>query len=285
VIHLVMFFHTAISAVTYIAVKRALLEMSVFELALVRFVGAALVYLVLLAWRRVPIARRDVGPLCALGVVAVPLNQGLLLSGLARSTPGHAALLYALTPIFVFLIARARLGERVSPGKMAGIALALAGVVVVLTSRAMLSFDPGTSLSGDLMILGAVLSWSFYAVAGKVYAQRYGAVVATGYALVFGALVYLPFGLAVSDFHHFAAVPPIAWASVAYLILVTSVIAYAIYYWALARAPAGRIAIWANLQPVFTALLAWVAYGDRLTTPFLTGGAMVLAGVVLTERL
>ena len=66
--------------------------------------------------------------------------------------------------------------------------------------------------------------------------------------------------------------------------MLTSVVAYLIYYWALAQAEASRVAIWSNLQPVLTAVLAWAIYGESLTAPFLAGGAMVLAGVVLTER-
>ena len=52
--------------------------------------------------------RRELLAMAGLGFLAVPLNQGLFLAGLARTTPGHAALLYALTPVFVFLLARVR---------------------------------------------------------------------------------------------------------------------------------------------------------------------------------
>ena len=73
-------------------------------------------------------------------------------------------------------------------------------------------------------------------------------------------------------------------AGLGYLVAVTSVLAWLIYYWALGRAEASRVAIWSNLQPVLTALLAWAMYGEALTGPFVAGGAMVVAGVVLTER-
>jgi drug/metabolite transporter (DMT)-like permease len=121
-------------------------------------------------------------------------------------------------------------------------------------------------------------------VGGKVYAEKYGAVVSTSAAIALGAVVYLPFGLALSDFSRFAALSTTGWASLGYLVAFTSVVAYVIYYWALARTEASRVAIWSNLQPVLTAGLAWAVYGERLTGPFLAGGAMVLAGVVLTER-
>lgn len=284
-IHLVMFFHSVVSAGTYLAAKRALEELSPFEVALARFTLAGLVFGGLLWVRRARIARRDLLGLAALGFVAVPLNQGFFLAGLARSTPGHAALLYALTPVFVFLLARLRLGERASALKLAGIAVAFAGVAVVLGARGVVALGGSPrQLAGDLMILAAVVAWAVFAVGGKVYAERYGSVVSTSAAIVMGTILYLPVGLALSDLSRFARVTPLGWASLGYLVLFTSVVAYLLYYWSLARAEASRVAIWSNLQPVLTALLAWAIYGEQLTGPFVAGGALVLAGVVLTER-
>lgn len=280
-----MLLHSAISAGTYLAAKRALGELSPFEVALARFTLAGVVFAGLVLHRRVRVSRGDLLGLGVLGFVAVPLNQGFFLVGLAWSTPGHAALLYALTPVFVFLLARLRLGERATPLKVGGIALAFAGTLVVLLERGALGLaDARRMLLGDLLILGAVLSWAVVAVGGKVYAERYGAVASTGVAITIGTVLYLPLGLLLSDPGHFQALSAGGWASLGYLVLLTSVAAYLIYYWALARTEASRVAIWSNLQPVLTAGLAWALYGDRLTGPFLAGGAMVLAGVVMTER-
>jgi len=280
-----MLLHSVVSAGTYLAAKRALDELPPWEVALARFTLAGLIFGGLLLWRRAKIDRKDLPGLVALGFVAVPLNQGFFLAGLSRSTPGHAALLYALTPVFVFLLARVRLGERVTLAKLAGIAIAFAGVVVVLLARGVVAFGGSSSaLFGDLLILLGVMAWAVFAVAGKVYAEKYGAVVSTSAAIALGALLYLPFGLAMSDLSRFATLSTTGWASLGYLILFTSVVAYLAYYWALRRTEASRVAIWSNLQPVLTAGLAWAVYGERLTGAFLVGGAMVLAGVVLTER-
>jgi drug/metabolite transporter (DMT)-like permease len=285
VIHLVMLLHSAISAGTFLAAKRALAELSPFELALGRFVLAGAVFAAVVVHQRVRVSRRDLVALGVLGFVAVPLNQGLFLAGLARSTPGHAALLYALTPIFVFLIARLRLGERATWAKVFGIALAFAGTLVVLLGRGLLGGEgAGRALVGDLLLLGAVIAWAVYAVGGKIYAERYGALPATAVALTIGTLVYLPIGVALTELDHFRALSQTGWASLGYLVVLTSVVAYVIYSWALSREDASKVAIWSNLQPVLTALLAWGIYGEQLTAPFVAGGAMVLAGVVLTQR-
>src|SRR5512134_2737318 len=190
-----MLLHSALSAGTYIAGKRALAELPAAELAMLRFVLAAAIHGALLWRHRVRFERRDLLGLGVLGLLAVAVNQYLFLEGLSRSTPGHAALLYALTPVFVFLIARLRLGERATPAKVAGIAIAFAGVAVVLLARGLL-VGAGAVLGGDLLILGGVAAWAIYATASKRYAHRYGAVTASGVAHVLGTAAYLPIGLA-----------------------------------------------------------------------------------------
>ena len=285
-IDLAMLLHSALSAGTYLFAKRALGELSPFELALARFSLAALAYAGLLAWRPVRVARGDLARLAVLGFVAIPLNQGLFLFGLSWSTPGHAALLYAMTPVFVFLLALARREEKGSLLKVAGIATAFAGAAVVLVARGQLSGRAGASraLFGDVLVLLAVVAWAVYVVWGKPYAERYGVVATTGITIVTGSLLYLPLGLAFSRSSSFAALSPVGWGSVAYLVVLTSVVSYLLYYWALAREDASRVAIWSNTQPVLTALLAWAVYGDPLTPPFVVGGLLVIAGVVMTQR-
>src|SRR5512143_827222 len=134
-VHLAMLVHSVISAGTYLAAKRAVAELSPFEVALFRFTLAGAFYAALWRWSGVRIARRDLLALAGLGVLGIPVNQGLFLYGMSLTTPGHGALLYALAPVFVFLLARWRLGERATALKIAGVALAFGGVVVVLAGR------------------------------------------------------------------------------------------------------------------------------------------------------
>jgi drug/metabolite transporter (DMT)-like permease len=280
-----MLLHSVLSAGTYLAAKRVLGELSPWEVALARFVLAALCYAALLSRHRLRIPRRDLLGMAALGVVAIPINQGFFLAGLAHTTPSHAALLYALTPIFVFLLARWRLAEPATWAKLVGIVLAFAGVVVVLTVRP--GGAPGItegSLAGDLLVLLAVVAWAVFAVGGKGYAERYGALVSTGVAVIFGTIVYLPVGLLLSSTASFRRLSTVGWTSLAYLVVITSVISYLLYYWALRRAEASRVAIWSNLQPVLTAPLAWALLGDPLGAGLLAGGALVLSGVLLTQQ-
>jgi len=278
-----MFLHSAISAGTFLAAKRALAELGPFELALVRFLLAAGLYAALV-WSggRRP-SRADLPRIAFMGLLGVGLNQVLFLAGMRHTTPGHGALLYALTPVFVFLLALAARTERAGSAKVGGILVAFTGTALVLSSRGQLE-GAGSLLRGDLVVLLAVMAWAGFVTGTKPLAERYGARVGTGAPLLAGTAMYLPFGLLLGDLGRFEGLSAGGWAAVAYLVVMTNVVSWMMYAWALARAEASRVAIWSNMQPVLTALLAWWMYGERLTAPFLVGGALVLAGVLLTQR-
>jgi drug/metabolite transporter (DMT)-like permease len=104
-------------------------------------------------------------------------------------------------------------------------------------------------------------------------------------AMTYGTVLFLPIGLvAMSDFK-LGAVTPQGWAGLLYCALITSVIAYTLWYWALNFIEAARVAVFNNIQPVVAALIGWILLGETITPIFVVGGLLVVAGVWLTEKL
>jgi drug/metabolite transporter (DMT)-like permease len=66
-------------------------------------------------------------------------------------------------------------------------------------------------------------------------------------------------------------------ACIAYLGVLTSVVAYLLWYYALSKAAASKVAVFSNLQPVATAIAAWAILGEALTWEIAVGGVLVLA--------
>jgi len=277
------------SAGTYLFAKRALHEIPALPLGLIRFVGASITLAILLLrlrprGQRLP-PRSAWRKLLFLSLVAVPINQGFFLYGLQFSTAAHAALLYTLTPLFVLLLAQALLGEFPGWHTALGTALALLGTVFVLFHRG-LDFSRGP-LVGDLLILVAVIAWAIYTAEGREVVARFGALPTIAWTLIGGTLLYLPLGLGsllvAENRVRLLHASSEAWWGVAYLIVITSVVAYLFWYWALAHLAAARVAIFSNLQPLATAFLAHVFLGEHVTAPFLAGAVVVIAGVLLAQ--
>jgi drug/metabolite transporter (DMT)-like permease len=276
---------TLLAAGTYLLAKRTLLEIPALPLGLFRFTGASVLLSLLLLRLRPKGARlppREAWPrLLVLAFVAVPINQGFFLVGLQRSTAAHAALLYTLTPLFVLLLAQALLRERPGFRTAFGTLLALGGTLFVLLEKGV----GARPLFGDLLLTGAVLAWAVFTAEGRDLVARFGALPAIAWPLIAGTALFLPIGLASlwparEALRH---VSTAAWLGVVYLIVVTSVLSYLIWYWALAHLTAARVAVFSNLQPLATAVLAQLFLGEQVTIAFYCAALVVIGGVVLAQ--
>lgn len=282
-VYAALFLQVMINSGTYLAGKRAMEELPSVTVVLWRFLLCALAFCLLLAFTPGP----KLPPRSAwrralmLGMLVGPINQMLFFYGLSRSTAAHAALLYALTPLGVYLLSLARGDERPSARATLGILTAFAGVVVLLLGRGLASARG--SLVGDLIILAAVSAWVVYTTEGKPFAAAHGPVRSTAWSMVAATLLLVPvMPFALTPARTFSASLP-ALGSIAYLAVLTSVVAYLIWYYALTKVSASRVAIFSNLQPAMTAIAAWVLLGESLHWELALGGGLVIAGVRLTQ--
>lgn len=234
-----------------------------------------------------PVQRSDWPLILLLGLINLPVNQLLFIWGVKFTTAPNASLAYALTPVFVVIYLA--VGKGASPGwkKWLGVALALIGAAIVL-------FDRGVSFSaehtlGNIMVLAASASWAAYTVLGRRLIATYGSVYATAltffsglaiYAMVFLAIP-VPFDLAPLVHPHQAAG---IWFQLFYLGVITSGVGYALWYYALTHMDTSSVAVFNNLQPIFTTILAFILFGTEPTLAFLIGGVIALAGVVVTQK-
>jgi len=275
---------TVISAGTFLLARRALDELPPLGLAMVRFVCASACFVVILAATRGPLLpeRRHWKRLLVLAVLGVPANQAFFMSGLARSTPTHAALLYTLTPAVVLVLASLSGGERVGLRKMAGLLLAALGAATVVLVRADGAALQADTRVGDLLILCAVVAWGAYTAYGKPVVGEVGAIAASSWTLVAGTVLFVPIGVPAALAIDWSVVSATALWALAYLVVFTSVVAYLCWYFALKHLEPSRVAIFTNLQPVATAGLSAVFLGESISWPLVVGGLLVIAGVLIT---
>ena len=281
----VMGLHTLISAGTYLLGKAAADAIPTLALGLLRFLIAGAGFLLLAKFRGLElwsVAKADWRAYFWAGFLGVALNQVAFLGGLALTLPSHAALLYALTPTMVLLLAWVRGQERPGPRKLGGLVLAFSGVAVLFSGKAGGILPPRWIL-GDIMVLVAVVAWAGYTVLSRPLVLKHGAQRATTLTILFGLAVFAPLGLVGLPRLAVASVPPMAWVGLVYLGLMTSVASYLLWFHALSMKEPSRVAIATNLQPVATAVLAWVFYGQGVTPSFALGAVLVIGGVILTQ--
>ncbi len=291
ILYALLFLMVAFWSGNYIAGKIALREFSPMLLAGLRIGFAGLMMLPLYAWERTvgrparppqAMSLPHILQLLLLGLFGVTLNQVFFVVGLSRTSVAHAAILIGLTPIQVLIIARLRGQERITPRKALGMAIALAGVAVLK------AFDPpggaGATWTGDFVVLLAGLSFALFTVFGKEVTGQYSNITMNTYAYVGGGLALLPLTLWEAGHQPLTHASAGAWLAALYMALFPSVIAYLIYYHALAHMTASRVAAFSYLQPVFASAMGVVILGETLGAPVIAGGLVILTGVYLAER-
>lgn len=275
---------TLISAGTHLAAKQATLFIEPLLLVTLRMTLSALVFALLLLVTPGPKLppRESWRWLLGYGLIAGPLNQGLFMYGLVRSKATHGGLLYALTPIGVYLLAIALKREQAVGRRFLGIAIAFLGVAVLLLGHGLAeALGP---LVGDLFILGAVAAWVVWTTESRPFAAKHGGVRTASWSLIAGALWMVPAVPFTVSSASLDAIAPTGWYCLVYLVLMTSVASYVLWNYALARVESSRVAVFANLQPIATALAAWAVLDEPLGWSVFVGGALVLLGVRLAQR-
>ncbi len=249
--------------------------------AAVRFVLGAALMLALARARREDLfglLRRHAGAYLLLGAVGITAFNLLFFHALQTTSADNGALIMATNPLLTTLLASAFLGERPSARHLLALPAALAGVAIVITQGDLGRLAALQVTHGDLLMLGADLSWALYNVLSRRYMPPGTPVANTAWAMTAGAVLLLGAAL-------FSGAPlqPLglrAGAAMAVMAVGGTVLAYLFYMIGIEHLGAARTAIFLNLVPVSAMLVAALA-GTPPTAAQLAGGMLVLGGVTI----
>jgi len=244
--------------------------------------GAAALPILLLTRPRTPSGTAGRGSLLAtavIGFIAFPLLFSL---GVARTSAGHAALLLALLPIFTGLIAAYFERRLPSLRWWLGAAVAVGGTVLLVSERFGLGAG-GATLQGDLLVIAGAFCASVGYVMGARASRGASSWAVTLWALLLASAVLLPFAAFALPFASLAAADAGLWAALIYLSVLSSIVGYAAWYWALAQGNIGQIGLIQFTQPLISLLLAVLILGESLTWPLLLAAGVIVAGVALAQ--
>jgi drug/metabolite transporter (DMT)-like permease len=221
--------------------------------ASLRAVGAALVFAVICRGRLATVALRDVPWLVLFSFLAVIGNQVLFLEGLSRSTQINASVLITTIPVFTVGFALALRRERASWPKLGGVAVGLAGALLLTHVE---SFDlSNRTVVGNLLVVANCSLWSLHLVLARPFLARIPPLVMISWLFLIGALVLAPLGLPAA-IDGLAAAPPAAWGVAAWMLAGPTVLAYLLNIRVLRDAESSLVAIFTYLQPLIAGVLA-----------------------------
>jgi len=274
-------------AVSFVATVVALEEVPPLVVVALRLLISALCFLpwVIATGGTRGISLQRMGGLFLLSLVGTSLHYATQTAGLQYTTATNASLYTTTGPITILLLSALVLGERITARKAFGVLLAVAGVLVVMGSETLTSFELG-NVKGDLLVLISIVMWGLFTVFGKRVTDELGALRVTAWVTILGALTMVPVGLyeARATGFSLAGVSFEAGVAIAFLGIACSFFATLLYFVALGMSESQKVGVYLYAIPPMTAVVAALYLGEIITMNLVVGAILVISGVALTER-
>lgn len=223
-------------------------------------------------------------------VFTVPLSLGLLFLGYDKTTSLTGTVISAMGPIMIAIAGVLFLREHITKPERIGIALALAGTLIV-TVGPMLGGNGAAiaSFEGNLLIIGALIADAVGTVIAKVSLRdRVPAMALTNISFMIGLVSFLPFLLASYSVREvittIMSAPFSAHLGVFYMAFLSGTVAYTLQKVAMKTIEVGEVAVFNYLFPIWAAPLSILWLGEKITVPFIIGAATIAIGVMVAEH-
>jgi drug/metabolite transporter (DMT)-like permease len=264
---------TAVWGITFVQVKDAVEIYPLFAFLAVRFAIASLTLAPFSGGRLRTLDRRGLIAGAGLGGL-LALGYGLQTAGLARTTVSSTGFITGLCVVLTPVTALVLFRSRIARSAWIGVALATVGL-------AMLSGIDAGSPVGDGLVLIAAQVWALQIVLLERFAPDYDPVALTLVEMVAACIGFTAIALALGDL----SVPHgwTVWGALLVTGIFASALAFLVQTWAQRELSATRTALVFALEPVFAGLAGYLLAGDRLGALGWAGGAIIIAGIIVSE--
>jgi len=262
---------------SFLFAKVAVAAIPPLTLVLLRVALAALALLVVLriAGLRLPATPRTWLDFAGMGILNNLIPFGLIFQGQTEIGAGLAAVINGMTPFWTALFARAAGIEPLPGSKLAGIAIGIAGLAVMIGPAALAGLD--ASVMAQIAVVGATISYGCAGVFGRRFRTLPPLVSATG-QLSASSILILPVALLVDRPWSLPVPGAEVVLSVVALALLSTALAYILFFRVLASAGATNVMLVTQLVPVSAMLLGVAVLGETVTDRQLLGLALIAVG-------
>lgn len=271
---------TILWAINFTVGKLGTAEIDPLFIASFRIIVTGLLFYAFLPAEDRKIRAGDWKAILPLAVTGIAANHICFASGIKLTTPSHSAIIHALIPVFVSVVAWIVIKERMTSRSMAGMVLAVGGTLIVVLGASRTEFQ-GTML-GDLITTCGITAFSIYTVFGRRVMASMDSRRAVTLAFLFASPVMLPFLVWSGLRQDWSQVTMRGWSALAYMLICANMICYLLHSYALSRLRAGQVAAFTSLQPAIAIGVSILA-GYAASTSLLVGSGVTLAGVVLVQ--
>lgn len=266
---------------TYLAIKVGVREMPPLLFSGVRFLlaGVLMGAYALASGRGFP-SRAERPALALSAVLMLGVANSVLAWALIRVPSGLASLLVAMTPLWLVVLARFG-GERVSARGWGGVAVGLAGMLVLVRPDMSDAGSGGVTAGAAALCLSTGV-WAWGSLSAKRHPHSCHPIAAVAFQKLVGGAAAVAMGLASGEAGRWHP-GPAGLGALLYLTFAGSIIGFTAFTYAMAHLPTERVAVYAYVNPVVAVSLGLALGGERLDAGLLLGAPLVLAAVWLAN--
>ena len=264
----------------WVVMKEGLRFCDPFVFAALRVALAAAFLLPLLMWSGKPLRPRQIKGTILLGLFSTTLGLGLPMYALVSGGAGKTAILLYTMPFWVILLAWPILGERIRGMEWLAVALAFAGLGLMVDFQVV-----GAKLWSSVIAVVAGISWAGSAIVTRIMRRspKFELISVTTWQMIYGAVPLILLALLLPA-------PPTQWtaafiAALTYNVVFTSVIGYLLWFYILERLPAGMATIGTLAAPVIAVTAAAVQLGELPAPREAAGIVLILMGIAFLSAL
>jgi Permeases of the drug/metabolite transporter (DMT) superfamily len=223
-----------------------------------------------------------------MGFLLVTISMNVCQIGLQMSSANIVAVLFSSNPLFISLFSALILREKLSPNKIAGLLIGIAGVVVTCGNiiKDPSSVDAGFMM-GVLLVLIAMLVFSFYTVFNKKLSLKMGSCGCLSLSTTLGALTLLPVMInqgVRAGFNPFVFEFTKIWPQFLYISIFVTGLAYYFYYDSMANMDTSISSMSFFVKPPLASILAAFFLNEKITANIILGIILIFLGVIVSTR-
>ena len=258
-----------------------------FSFAFIRFLLVSIFFVLFFRLSPFNLAlklRDNFGNIFLMALSGVFLYGVFFLFALRFTKASDVSLISGANPIITAIIAYFLLRERTGSLGAAGIFLSFVGVAFIVSDGSFKTFLTMDFNIGDLFMLVATTMWAFYSVITKKALLRLDIFEAVCLTSFLGALMFLPLAVLFGNLFGFLGYPLRGWLSIMYMVFFSTIFAFSAWYRGIEKIGAARSSVFVNLVPVFGVITSVFLLKENLRFSEFIGGALVITGVVLTNK-
>ncbi len=283
-----MLFCVLIWGASFVAGKQLALYATPISIGFFRYLIALFLLLIIVLPKRretfFKISKKEMFMLFCLGFTGLFAYNILFFWGMEYVTASKASIITALGPIITAIGAAVLFKEKIYPFQYVGIGIGVFGAIVVLSEGNLLLIIDNFTF-GEFLVLASIFSSTLYSLLiGRPVLANIPTDIAVTWAVFFGLVLFFPFAIHNGAFNEAKTFPWQAWAWIAFLAVLATVLVYIWYYHSIMLIGATRTNEYMNLVPIAGVCFAYFGLGESVHSSLYTGGVIILIGMYIASR-